>query len=41
MQLIQKNKFDSFLHEFANEELDLRIKNIKGFESKLEDFKNR
>jgi len=40
-ELIQKNKIDSLLHEFANEELDLRIKNINGFESKLDDFKNR
>jgi len=40
-EFIQKNKFDSLLHKFANEELDLRIKNIKGFESKLEDFNNR
>jgi len=40
-ELIQKNKIDSLLHEFANKELDLRIKNINGFESKLEDFKNR
>jgi len=40
-ELIQKNKFDSLLHEFANEELDLRIKNINEFENKLDDFKNR
>jgi len=40
-ELIHKNKVDSVLHEFANEELELRIKNINGFDSKLEDFKNR
>jgi len=39
--LIQKNKLDSLLHEFAHEELDLRIKKINGFDNKLQDFKNR
>jgi len=40
-KLIEKNKKDMKLYEFANEKLNTIIKNIENFESKLSTFKER
>ena len=40
-ELTAHNSFDSKLYTSAKDELELRIKKIDNFESKLTDFKNR
>jgi len=40
-KLLFHNKLDMKLYEYANEELDRRIKRTENFEKKLSDFRDR
>ena len=40
-ELIERNKLDMLLFEYANKELDLRIKKTENFDKKLAELKTR